>query len=478
MKQCMASESPYIASLAEDSAQNKPDSFKDTTATDGDSLSKLQVFGHPPSSSTDAINGSEASCSGADNELATTSSAAKEEEGNARLSRPTPPHSPAISLNSEACMARAFNIYEQDALDFEKGARENGHCQRSHALDNDTDIQDSGTQEQLLTDRIEAHTENVRTALEPADTFTQQASEVEEIRGESIADEMSGPLSAEENQMTQAEDMQFMQNGSFSDHEQRQGQEPTFASSTMDHRPSSTDTEDHDVAVLSTINANAQEQELNIPANETNDEDMREREQRPGASQNIPEGNAQSNRQEASLEEPMSQTNIPYISTPTARHSDDDHHHSEEQRISDNIPDSVPVGNTDGIPESDTTAAQANDREDRVPLSFSEDDGALTERYGTDWPREVPVDDENGRRAEEEPEIEAGPPHWPPQSQPMNRQASRESDQTLLNLPRQRVWEADRQAQECRRCNRRFNFLIRRHHCRYVTLNNMLRLVA
>lgn len=34
-------------------------------------------------------------------------------------------------------------------------------------------------------------------------------------------------------------------------------------------------------------------------------------------------------------------------------------------------------------------------------------------------------------------------------------------------LPRsQRVWEMDRQAPECRRCHRRFNFLIRRHHCR------------
>ncbi|RCH99978.1 hypothetical protein CU098_006300 [Rhizopus stolonifer] len=34
-------------------------------------------------------------------------------------------------------------------------------------------------------------------------------------------------------------------------------------------------------------------------------------------------------------------------------------------------------------------------------------------------------------------------------------------------LPRsQRVWELDRHASECRRCHRRFNFLIRRHHCR------------
>ncbi|KAG1147305.1 hypothetical protein G6F37_004977 [Rhizopus arrhizus] len=34
-------------------------------------------------------------------------------------------------------------------------------------------------------------------------------------------------------------------------------------------------------------------------------------------------------------------------------------------------------------------------------------------------------------------------------------------------LPRsQRVWELDRHAPECRRCHRRFNFLVRRHHCR------------
>ncbi|KAI8379567.1 FYVE zinc finger-domain-containing protein [Radiomyces spectabilis] len=31
---------------------------------------------------------------------------------------------------------------------------------------------------------------------------------------------------------------------------------------------------------------------------------------------------------------------------------------------------------------------------------------------------------------------------------------------------RRKVWESDRQASECRRCGRRFNFLVRRHHCR------------
>lgn len=44
------------------------------------------------------------------------------------------------------------------------------------------------------------------------------------------------------------------------------------------------------------------------------------------------------------------------------------------------------------------------------------------------------------------------------------REEDNRSDQTVLN-PR-RVWESDRQAAECRRCGRRFNFLVRRHHCR------------
>lgn len=48
------------------------------------------------------------------------------------------------------------------------------------------------------------------------------------------------------------------------------------------------------------------------------------------------------------------------------------------------------------------------------------------------------------------------------------RSASSVSPSTANGLlPRsQRVWEMDRQAPECRRCHRRFNFLVRRHHCR------------
>lgn len=58
--------------------------------------------------------------------------------------------------------------------------------------------------------------------------------------------------------------------------------------------------------------------------------------------------------------------------------------------------------------------------------------------------------------------------------QPMSRGRSSSSvnpptTSTVGLLPRsQRVWEMDRQAPECRRCHRRFNFLVRRHHCRYV----------
>ncbi|KAF7727440.1 DnaJ (Hsp40), sub C, member 2 [Apophysomyces ossiformis] len=41
------------------------------------------------------------------------------------------------------------------------------------------------------------------------------------------------------------------------------------------------------------------------------------------------------------------------------------------------------------------------------------------------------------------------------------------SERTIVDPSRaQRVWEADQQASECRRCGRRFNFLVRRHHCR------------
>ena len=48
------------------------------------------------------------------------------------------------------------------------------------------------------------------------------------------------------------------------------------------------------------------------------------------------------------------------------------------------------------------------------------------------------------------------------------RSSSSASPSTVSGLlPRsQRVWEMDRQAPECRRCHRRFNFLVRRHHCR------------
>jgi hypothetical protein len=50
------------------------------------------------------------------------------------------------------------------------------------------------------------------------------------------------------------------------------------------------------------------------------------------------------------------------------------------------------------------------------------------------------------------------------------RSASTATPSTVNGLlPRsQRVWEMDRQASECRRCHRRFNFLVRRHHCRYT----------
>ncbi|ORZ15666.1 hypothetical protein BCR42DRAFT_451619 [Absidia repens] len=50
----------------------------------------------------------------------------------------------------------------------------------------------------------------------------------------------------------------------------------------------------------------------------------------------------------------------------------------------------------------------------------------------------------------------------------LNRMNTTGSDEhTLSEPPRPRhVWESDRQASECRRCSRRFSFLVRRHHCR------------
>ncbi|KAI8989287.1 FYVE zinc finger-domain-containing protein [Pilobolus umbonatus] len=39
-------------------------------------------------------------------------------------------------------------------------------------------------------------------------------------------------------------------------------------------------------------------------------------------------------------------------------------------------------------------------------------------------------------------------------------------DNNIIPPRSQRVWEMDRQAPECRRCHRRFSFLVRRHHCR------------
>jgi hypothetical protein len=67
------------------------------------------------------------------------------------------------------------------------------------------------------------------------------------------------------------------------------------------------------------------------------------------------------------------------------------------------------------------------------------------------------------------PEIAAAP--LPPViNNNRTRSASTATPSTVNGLlPRsQRVWEMDRQASECRRCHRRFNFLVRRHHCRYT----------
>ncbi|KAI9305117.1 hypothetical protein BJ944DRAFT_162312 [Cunninghamella echinulata] len=49
----------------------------------------------------------------------------------------------------------------------------------------------------------------------------------------------------------------------------------------------------------------------------------------------------------------------------------------------------------------------------------------------------------------------------------LNRTNTYASDEQTLAEPRpRRTWESDRQTSECRKCNRKFNFLVRRHHCR------------
>ncbi|CAO3589453.1 unnamed protein product [Absidia cylindrospora] len=54
------------------------------------------------------------------------------------------------------------------------------------------------------------------------------------------------------------------------------------------------------------------------------------------------------------------------------------------------------------------------------------------------------------------------------EDQSLNRTTTVGSDERTLSEPvgPRHEWESDRQASECRRCGRRFNFLIRRHHCR------------
>ncbi|KAI9265923.1 hypothetical protein BY458DRAFT_513040 [Sporodiniella umbellata] len=53
-------------------------------------------------------------------------------------------------------------------------------------------------------------------------------------------------------------------------------------------------------------------------------------------------------------------------------------------------------------------------------------------------------------------------------TEPARNRSKSNADSTKGSiLPKsQRVWEPDRHASECRRCHRRFNFLVRRHHCR------------
>lgn len=75
---------------------------------------------------------------------------------------------------------------------------------------------------------------------------------------------------------------------------------------------------------------------------------------------------------------------------------------------------------------------------------------------------------EQAERAEQADTINPLPPTHSTSNTSRGRSSSSVSPSTVVGLlPRsQRVWEMDRQAPECRRCHRRFNFLVRRHHCR------------
>jgi hypothetical protein len=70
-------------------------------------------------------------------------------------------------------------------------------------------------------------------------------------------------------------------------------------------------------------------------------------------------------------------------------------------------------------------------------------------------------------RAEQEPNVHPTSANMTASSTRGRSVSSASPTTTSGLLPRsQRVWEMDRQAPECRRCHRRFNFLVRRHHCR------------
>ncbi|KAI8076843.1 uncharacterized protein BX664DRAFT_48209 [Halteromyces radiatus] len=112
-------------------------------------------------------------------------------------------------------------------------------------------------------------------------------------------------------------------------------------------------------------------------------------------------------------------------------------------------------------PTSDTTSTHVHEADQNVIMHLSSDDGDIQRQQQQQENNAVPTVPLSISTNQTT--------HIPvEENASLHRTATTGSDElTLTEPPRPRhVWESDRQASECRRCNRRFNFLVRRHHCR------------
>jgi hypothetical protein len=79
-----------------------------------------------------------------------------------------------------------------------------------------------------------------------------------------------------------------------------------------------------------------------------------------------------------------------------------------------------------------------------------------------DEPHQIPALEDEGEEEEEEEEESNDDQEIDNDKDDQDETYTIQSERTLANI----VWELDQQASACRRCNRSFNFLVRRHHCR------------